>query len=230
MVYLHEIALPEYKSLTGSLGYVSLGIGVVLGILVVAAVIYTVPAGACAGHGVFWGLGWLGVRFWGFAGVLVVAAVIICTQCLQVRRGMQGFGFVRLGFWEAYCWWRLSSLHSACGCVVVTPTSGGQLPQKQINNTPQVSDCNPLGEGLKCLDCQCPGCVFNTVCCVLSRGLLDPALSTTLTHSLTAAGAAPACCCCCWPCRCNAGVGLACALPACRHHPCGSNHPEVQHA
>lgn len=45
MVYLHEIALPEYKSLTGSLGYVSLGIGVVLGILVVAAVIYTVTGG-----------------------------------------------------------------------------------------------------------------------------------------------------------------------------------------
>jgi hypothetical protein len=45
MVYLHEIALPEYKSLTGSLGYVSLGIGVVLGILVVAAVLYTVTGG-----------------------------------------------------------------------------------------------------------------------------------------------------------------------------------------
>mgnify|MGYP001807579030 CR=1 FL=1 len=45
MVYLHEIALPEYKSVTGSLGYVSLGIGVVLGILVVAAVIYTVTGG-----------------------------------------------------------------------------------------------------------------------------------------------------------------------------------------
>lgn len=45
MVYLHEIARPEYKSVTGSLGYVSLGIGVVLGILVVAAVIYTVTGG-----------------------------------------------------------------------------------------------------------------------------------------------------------------------------------------
>lgn len=45
MVYLHEIALPQYKTVTGSLGYVSLGIGVVVGILVVAAVIYTVPAG-----------------------------------------------------------------------------------------------------------------------------------------------------------------------------------------
>jgi hypothetical protein len=45
MVYLHEIALPQYKTLTGSLGYVSLGLGVVIGILVVAAVIYTVPAG-----------------------------------------------------------------------------------------------------------------------------------------------------------------------------------------
>jgi hypothetical protein len=45
MVYLHEIALPEYKTVTGSLGFVSLGIGVVVGICVVAAVIYTVPAG-----------------------------------------------------------------------------------------------------------------------------------------------------------------------------------------
>jgi hypothetical protein len=44
MVYLHEIALPEYKAVTGSLGYVSLGIGVVLGILVVAAVVNLVPA------------------------------------------------------------------------------------------------------------------------------------------------------------------------------------------
>jgi hypothetical protein len=45
MVYLHEIALPQYKSVTGSLGYVSLGLGVVLGILVVAAVLYTVSGG-----------------------------------------------------------------------------------------------------------------------------------------------------------------------------------------
>jgi len=35
----------------GSLGYVSLGIGVVLGILVVAAVIYTVPMGKCCSAG-----------------------------------------------------------------------------------------------------------------------------------------------------------------------------------
>lgn len=47
MVYLHEIALPQYKSVTGSLGYVSLGIGVVLGILVVAAVLYTLSSGGC---------------------------------------------------------------------------------------------------------------------------------------------------------------------------------------
>eukprot|EP00775_Hariotina_reticulata_P003883 gene3883-4138_t len=46
MVYLHEIALPEYKAVTGSLGYVSLGIGVVLGILVVAAVINLIPSSA----------------------------------------------------------------------------------------------------------------------------------------------------------------------------------------
>jgi hypothetical protein len=50
MVYLHEIALPQYKSVTGSLGYVSLGLGVVLGILVVAAVLYSLSArefGSC---------------------------------------------------------------------------------------------------------------------------------------------------------------------------------------
>lgn len=45
MVYLHEIALPQYKAITGSLGYVSLGIGVVLGLLVVAAVINLVDGG-----------------------------------------------------------------------------------------------------------------------------------------------------------------------------------------
>jgi len=33
MVYLHEIAVPKFKALTGSLGYISLGIGVVIGIL-----------------------------------------------------------------------------------------------------------------------------------------------------------------------------------------------------
>ncbi|KAF8068166.1 shiA [Scenedesmus sp. PABB004] len=37
MVYLVELANPRYKALTGSLGYISLGSGVVLGILVVAA-------------------------------------------------------------------------------------------------------------------------------------------------------------------------------------------------
>jgi hypothetical protein len=45
MVYLHEIALPQYKTVTGSLGFVSLGIGVVIGICVVAAVLYCIPTG-----------------------------------------------------------------------------------------------------------------------------------------------------------------------------------------
>jgi hypothetical protein len=49
MVYLHEIALPDYKTVTGSLGFVSLGVGVVIGICVVASVIYTVPAGTVQG-------------------------------------------------------------------------------------------------------------------------------------------------------------------------------------
>jgi hypothetical protein len=43
MVYLYEIADPRYKAVTGSLGYISLGAGVVLGILVVAAIISAVP-------------------------------------------------------------------------------------------------------------------------------------------------------------------------------------------
>jgi uncharacterized membrane protein len=46
MVYLHEIADPRYKAVTGSLGYVSLGVGVVIGILVVVMIISLVPAGA----------------------------------------------------------------------------------------------------------------------------------------------------------------------------------------
>lgn len=45
MVYLHEIADPRYQALTGSLGYVSLGVGVVIGILVVICVTNIVPAG-----------------------------------------------------------------------------------------------------------------------------------------------------------------------------------------
>lgn len=45
MVYLHEIADPRYQPLTGSLGYVSLGVGVVIGILVVICVTNIVPAG-----------------------------------------------------------------------------------------------------------------------------------------------------------------------------------------
>lgn len=46
MVYLYEIADPRYKALTGSLGYISLGAGVVLGILVVAGLISAVPESA----------------------------------------------------------------------------------------------------------------------------------------------------------------------------------------
>jgi hypothetical protein len=45
MVYLHEIADARYKAVTGSLGYVSLGIGVVIGILAVVMIISLVPAG-----------------------------------------------------------------------------------------------------------------------------------------------------------------------------------------
>jgi hypothetical protein len=48
MVYLHEIADPRYKALTGSLGYVSLGIGVVVGILVVIMVTSIIPQGGWA--------------------------------------------------------------------------------------------------------------------------------------------------------------------------------------
>ncbi|KAF6255166.1 major facilitator superfamily domain-containing protein [Scenedesmus sp. NREL 46B-D3] len=44
MVYLHEIADARYKAVTGSLGYVSLGIGVVIGILTVVMVLSLVPA------------------------------------------------------------------------------------------------------------------------------------------------------------------------------------------
>lgn len=43
MVYLYELADPRYKAVTGSLGYISLGAGVVLGILVVALMISAVP-------------------------------------------------------------------------------------------------------------------------------------------------------------------------------------------
>jgi hypothetical protein len=45
MVYLHEIADARYKAVTGSLGYVSLGIGVVIGILTVVMVISLIPGG-----------------------------------------------------------------------------------------------------------------------------------------------------------------------------------------
>lgn len=46
MVYLHEIADARYKAVTGSLGYVSLGVGVVIGILVVVMVISLIPGEA----------------------------------------------------------------------------------------------------------------------------------------------------------------------------------------
>jgi hypothetical protein len=46
MVYLHEIADPRYQAVTGSLGYVSLGIGVVIGILVVVLINSTVAPAA----------------------------------------------------------------------------------------------------------------------------------------------------------------------------------------
>lgn len=46
MVYLHEIADPRYKAVTGSLGYISLGIGVVIGILAVVMMVSLVPADA----------------------------------------------------------------------------------------------------------------------------------------------------------------------------------------
>lgn len=45
MVYLYELAHSRCKGLTGSVGYISLGAGVVLGILVVNAVISFVPNG-----------------------------------------------------------------------------------------------------------------------------------------------------------------------------------------
>eukprot|EP00882_Tetradesmus_deserticola_P033950 GHRQ01038832.1.p1 GENE.GHRQ01038832.1~~GHRQ01038832.1.p1 ORF type:complete len:105 (+),score=46.04 GHRQ01038832.1:365-679(+) len=46
MVYLHEIADVRYKAVTGSLGYVSLGVGVVIGLLTVITIISVVPAEA----------------------------------------------------------------------------------------------------------------------------------------------------------------------------------------
>lgn len=53
MVYLYELAHSRHKGVTGSVGYISLGAGVVLGILVVNAVISLVPNGE---PGVNWGL------------------------------------------------------------------------------------------------------------------------------------------------------------------------------
>ena len=49
MVYLHEIADPRFKAVTGSLGYISLGVGVVIGILMVVMMVSLVPPGGCAG-------------------------------------------------------------------------------------------------------------------------------------------------------------------------------------
>lgn len=53
MTYLVELASPRYKAITGSLGYMSLGAGVVLGILVVAATVSTMAEGehGKGGHG-----------------------------------------------------------------------------------------------------------------------------------------------------------------------------------
>jgi hypothetical protein len=45
MVYLGELVDVRYKAISGSLGYVSLGIGVVIGILAVVVVVLFVPAG-----------------------------------------------------------------------------------------------------------------------------------------------------------------------------------------
>lgn len=45
MVYLYELAHSHHQGVTGSVGYISLGAGVVLGILVVNAVISLVPGG-----------------------------------------------------------------------------------------------------------------------------------------------------------------------------------------
>lgn len=50
MVYLVELANPRYKAVTGSIGYVSLGAGVVMGILVVTALISLVTEGQCLRH------------------------------------------------------------------------------------------------------------------------------------------------------------------------------------
>lgn len=48
MVYLHEIADPHFRAVTGSLGYISLGVGVVFGILMVVMMLSLVPAGGLA--------------------------------------------------------------------------------------------------------------------------------------------------------------------------------------
>jgi hypothetical protein len=50
MVYLHEIAVPKFKALTGSLGYISLGIGVVIGILVTVLMVAVTSAGEQLGN------------------------------------------------------------------------------------------------------------------------------------------------------------------------------------
>ena len=45
MVYLHELAVPKFKALTGSLGYISLGIGVVIGILMTVLMVAVTSTG-----------------------------------------------------------------------------------------------------------------------------------------------------------------------------------------
>lgn len=51
MVYLYELAHSRHKGVTGSVGYISLGVGVVLGILVVNAVLSTVTDGEQGSRG-----------------------------------------------------------------------------------------------------------------------------------------------------------------------------------
>eukprot|EP00775_Hariotina_reticulata_P013429 gene13429-13557_t len=68
-VYLHEIADPRYRALTGSLGYISLGIGVVIGILAVVMIVNLVHGEALLVWG--WRLPFL------FAIFTLVAAIVL---------------------------------------------------------------------------------------------------------------------------------------------------------
>jgi hypothetical protein len=47
LVYLYEVAPEHHKGLMSSLGCVCLGLGVALGVLVVAAVSHFMPPGGC---------------------------------------------------------------------------------------------------------------------------------------------------------------------------------------